>query len=175
MIRRRRAAHWRGGNDETLALSGCDFVHGNFCNGDATLGALGGRGVRWLLLFCNGLLVWSAEMKRLFIIAALLAATPAHAEGRPKGCPSLWCGCWLAKHFGLADKSLNSALAWLRFKRTNPHAGAVAVLSRGRRGGHVGIVIDANGNKVKLLSGNHNHRVGIGSYPKSRVIAYVAP
>ena len=117
-------------------------------------------------------------MKKAIIAAALTAilATPVHAEGKPKDCPQLWCGCWLAKQFGLADKSLNLARAWLRFPRTTPHAGAVAVLTRGRRGGHVGIVkaIDANGNPT-ILSGNHNRKVGIGTYPKSRVIAYVLP
>lgn len=114
-------------------------------------------------------------MKSLIVVAALLFAGTAHAEGRPQGCPHLWCGCWLAKHFGFVDKSLNSARAWLRFPHTHPHIGAVAVLRR-RGGGHVGIVksIDANGNPV-LLSGNHSHRVGIGKYPKARVIAYVAP
>lgn len=115
-------------------------------------------------------------MKNLAVALALILSTsPAYAEGKPKGCPRLWCGCWLAKHLGLSDASLNSAREWLRFPHTSPHAGSVAVLRRGR-GGHVGIVkaIDANGNPT-LLSGNHNHRVGIGVYPKSRVIAYVAP
>jgi hypothetical protein len=50
------------------------------------------------------------------------------------------------------------------------------VLTRGKRGGHVGMVsgVDANGNPV-IISGNHNKRVGVAVYPRSRVIAYVLP
>src|SRR5512139_2895694 len=117
-------------------------------------------------------------MKKLILLAALLVATPAHAEGRPKGCPHAWCGCWMSMHvFGKNIRDLWLARNWLKFPRTDPHAGAIAVLSRGRRGGgHVGVVIrlDANGNPV-IKSGNHGGRVGVGTYPKSRVLAYVQP
>src|SRR5690606_33145308 len=57
-----------------------------------------------------------------------------------------------------------------------PEVGAIAVLTRGKRGGHVGVVsgVDANGNPV-IISGNHNGRVGVAVYPRSRVVAYVTP
>ena len=50
------------------------------------------------------------------------------------------------------------------------------MLTRGKNGGHVGVVsgIDPHGNPV-IISGNHGHRVGEGVYPRSRVIAYVMP
>lgn len=98
--------------------------------------------------------------------------------GRPPGCPALWCGCGLAlKLFGRHIRELWAARAWLRFRRVaGPVPGSVAVLSRGRRGGHVGIVrgVDANGNPI-IYSGNHNRRWGEAIYPRSRVIAYVQP
>lgn len=98
--------------------------------------------------------------------------------GRPAGCPALWCGCGLAlKLFGRHVRELWAARAWLRFQRVpGPVPGSIAVLSRGRRGGHVGIVrgTDANGNPI-IYSGNHNRRWGEAMYPRSRVIAYVVP
>ena len=49
-------------------------------------------------------------------------------------------------------------------------------MSRGRRGGHVGVVsgIDANGNPI-VVSGNHGRRVAESVYPRGRVYAYVMP
>ncbi len=57
-----------------------------------------------------------------------------------------------------------------------PQVGALAVMSRGRGGGHVGVVsgIDAAGNPV-IISGNHGHRVAESVYPRGRVYAYVMP
>jgi hypothetical protein len=40
---------------------------------------------------------------------------------------------------------------------------------------HVGIVKAVNGNSLTLVSGNHNRKVGIGSYSHGRVVAYVWP
>jgi hypothetical protein len=59
---------------------------------------------------------------------------------------------------------------------SEPKVGAIAVLNRGRRGGHVGVVsgIDSRGNPI-IISGNHGHRVGEATYPRARVIAYVMP
>ena len=98
--------------------------------------------------------------------------------GRPVGCPPLWCGCGLAlKLFGRHVRELWAARAWLKFERApGPVPGSIAVLSRGRRGGHVGIVrgTDAHGNPI-IYSGNHNRRWGEAVYPRSRVIAYVMP
>jgi uncharacterized protein (TIGR02594 family) len=59
---------------------------------------------------------------------------------------------------------------------SGPQVGAIAVLSRGKRGGHVGVVsgIDSNGNPI-IISGNHNRRVAEATYSRSRVYAYVMP
>ena len=57
-----------------------------------------------------------------------------------------------------------------------PQIGAIAVMSRGRRGGHVGIVsgIDPHGNPI-IISGNHGRRVAESVYPRGRIYAYVMP
>lgn len=117
-------------------------------------------------------------MKKLFIALSLTVTlmTPALARsdnGRPAGCPHAWCGCWLAEQvFGRNMRELWKATAWLKFPRTSPRPGAIAVMRH-----HVGKVtgFDAKGNPI-ILSGNHG-RVGVGEgvYPKGRIIAYVQP
>ena len=59
---------------------------------------------------------------------------------------------------------------------TGPKVGAIAVISRGKNAGHVGIVtgIDESGNPI-LISGNHNNTVAEATYSRGRVIAYVWP
>jgi hypothetical protein len=59
---------------------------------------------------------------------------------------------------------------------SEPQVGAIAVLTRGKRGGHVGVVsgIDSHRNPI-IISGNHGHRVGEAVYSRARVIAYVMP
>ena len=95
--------------------------------------------------------------------------------GRPVGCPRAWCGCWLGLKLGMTDRSLWLARNWAKIGRPagGPVPGAIVVLSRGKRGGHVGIVrgVDADGSII-ILSGNHNRVVGVGAYSPSRVIAY---
>jgi len=57
-----------------------------------------------------------------------------------------------------------------------PQVGAIAVMSRGKNGGHVGVVtgIDPNGNPI-IISGNHEGRVAEVAYPRGRIFAYVMP
>ena len=57
-----------------------------------------------------------------------------------------------------------------------PQVGAIAVMSRGKRGGHVGVVsgIDKRGNPI-IISGNHNKKVAEAVYPRERIYAYVMP
>ena len=93
----------------------------------------------------------------------------------------LWCATFmnlvLAK-VGYAGTNSDAARSFATYGRriSEPRIGAIAVLTRGRNGGHVGVVsgIDPHGNPV-IISGNHGHRVGEGVYPRSRVIAYVMP
>jgi uncharacterized protein (TIGR02594 family) len=93
----------------------------------------------------------------------------------------LWCATFLnlvlAKS-GYAGTGSDAAKSFASYGKrvSEPTIGAIAVLTRGKRGGHVGIVtgIDANGNPI-IISGNHGHRVGEATYPRQRVIAYVMP
>jgi hypothetical protein len=83
-------------------------------------------------------------------------------SGPPAGCPSrAWCGCWLAKHLGMNDRSLWLARNWARIgsPAAGPAPGVVAVFARGR-GGHVGIVTGVPGpGRIILLSGNDGRAV----------------
>ena len=91
-------------------------------------------------------------------------------SGRPSGCPHAWCGCWMRMQKGLSDAALNLAANWRHWGHQTSYGcvGCVAVMRH-----HVGQVqgYDARGNII-LLSGNHGHRVGIGTYSRSRIIAY---
>lgn len=96
--------------------------------------------------------------------------------GRPSQCPvRAWCGCFLEDYFGLRDRSLWVARNWINVGRPAQRGciNCIAVLRRGARGGHVGVVrsYDEHGNPV-IYSGNHNNAVGVGTYPASRVLAY---
>lgn len=94
---------------------------------------------------------------------------------------SLWCADFTnlvlrkSGHQGTGSRMASSFASYGR-RISGPQVGAIAVLSRGKRGGHVGIVsgIDSNGNPI-IISGNHNRRVAEAAYPRSRVYAYVMP
>jgi uncharacterized protein (TIGR02594 family) len=132
-------------------------------------------------------------------VAALAASTPAFTEPLFSTSPSLvsearkymgtnptarkklWCATFmnmvLAKA-GYAGTNSDAAKSFAYYGRrvSEPRVGAIAVLSRGKRGGHVGVVsgIDSHGNPI-IISGNHNKRVGEATYSRKRVIAYVMP
>lgn len=97
--------------------------------------------------------------------------------GRPGDCPRLWCGCWLKKMLSRMGYSThgasNLARAYAKYG-TNAAPGSNGSIMVMR--GHVGLVVGKCDSKnVKLLSGNHNHRVGVGCYPMSRAIAWRKP
>lgn len=93
----------------------------------------------------------------------------------------LWCATFMnfiLGKLGYAGTNSDAAKSFAYYGQriSKPRIGAIAVLTRGRRGGHVGVVtgIDAQGNPI-IISGNHNDRVGEGLYPRARVIAHVMP
>jgi uncharacterized protein (TIGR02594 family) len=110
-----------------------------------------------------------------------LAIAEGYKGTNPTRKNSLWCADFmnlvLAQSGAKTSKSsMARSFASYGTRLSGPQIGAIAVLSRGKRGGHVGIVkgIDARGNPI-IISGNHGRRVGEGTYSRNRVIAYVWP
>jgi uncharacterized protein (TIGR02594 family) len=97
----------------------------------------------------------------------------------PTGRARLWCGDFMALIAPSAAARISnprSARAWAELPRVAPYVGAIAVLSRGKRGsaGHVGVVsgFTDRGDPI-IISGNYGRVVGDGVYPRRRVVAYV--
>lgn len=111
----------------------------------------------------------------------LVAEARRHIGTNPTGMGALWCARFMnmvlerSGHRGTGSNMANSFASYGR-RISGPQVGAIAVMSRGKRGGHVGIVsgIDASGNPI-IISGNHNRRVAEATYPRGRVYAYVMP
>jgi hypothetical protein len=91
----------------------------------------------------------------------------------PTGWSHRWCGRQMAMWVGQGP---NLARAWAHYGRaTTARPGAIGVMN-----GHVGVVKEVRGTRVILVSGNHagksgNRKVGVGSYPLSRFIAFRQP
>lgn len=99
----------------------------------------------------------------------------------PTGRASLWCARFMnfvLKRVGLKGTSSDMARSFASYGRRvpGPRVGAIAVMSCGRNGGHVGVVsgIDAKGNPI-IISGNYGRRVAEAKYPRGRIYAYVMP
>lgn len=101
--------------------------------------------------------------------------------GNPTGRGSLWCARFMnmvlerSGHHGTGS-DMASSFAGYGQRVSGPQIGAIAVMSRGRRGGHVGVVsgIDANGNPI-VISGNFRNRVAEATISRGRIYAYVMP
>lgn len=113
--------------------------------------------------------------------SALVAEARRHVGTNPTGMSALWCARFMnmvLERSGRSGTGSNMASSFASYGRriAGPQVGAIAVMSRGKRGGHVGIVsgIDASGNPI-IISGNHNRRVAETVYPRGRVYAYVMP
>jgi uncharacterized protein (TIGR02594 family) len=122
-----------------------------------------------------------ATKRPMFGWPALVKEARKYVGTNPTARKKLWCATFMnmvLARTGYAGTGSDAARSFASYgKRINePRVGAIAVLSRGRHGGHVGIVtgVDANGNPI-IISGNHGHRVGEATYSRKRVIAYVMP
>ena len=115
------------------------------------------------------------------------AYSPVVAEARrylgtnPTKRRSLWCGAFMnlvLERSGHKRGPSDLAKSFASYGRriSGPQVGALAVMSRGPRGGHVGVVsgIDPSGNVI-VVSGNHNNTVAESVYPRRRILAYVMP
>jgi len=110
----------------------------------------------------------------------LVAEARQYLGRNPTGRSSLWCGAFmdmvLKKTGHKGGGNLARAYASYGRRVSGPQVGAIAVMTRGKGGGHVGVVsgIDASGNPI-IISGNHNDTVAESTYPRGRIIAYVMP
>jgi uncharacterized protein (TIGR02594 family) len=112
---------------------------------------------------------------------ALVTEARKYIGTNPTRRSKLWCATFMnmvLARVGYPGTGSDAARSFASYgKRIHePKIGAIAVLTRGKNGGHVGVVtgLDGSGNPI-ILSGNHGRKVGIGVYPRRRVIAYVMP
>jgi uncharacterized protein (TIGR02594 family) len=110
----------------------------------------------------------------------LVAEARRYLGGNPTGWAHDWCGKFMnlvLERTGHRGTGSNFALSFARYGRrlSGPQVGAVAVMAR-NGGGHVGVVsgVLPNGD-VKVISGNHGHRVAESVYSRGRILAFVLP
>jgi len=113
--------------------------------------------------------------------SAVVAEARRHLGGNPTGRGRLWCARFMnmvlerSGHRGTGSDMARSFAGYGQ-RVSGPQVGAIAVMSRGRSGGHVGVVsgIDASGNPI-VVSGNNGNRVREAPVSRGRVYAYVMP
>ena len=113
--------------------------------------------------------------------SSLIAEARRHLGGNPTGRGSLWCARFMnmvLQHTGHRGTGSDMASSFANYGRrvSGPQVGAIAVMSRGRRGGHVGIItgIDASGKPI-MISGNNRNRVREAPVSRGRIYTYVMP
>jgi uncharacterized protein (TIGR02594 family) len=111
----------------------------------------------------------------------VVAEARRYIGGNPTGRGSLWCARFMnmvLQHSGYRGTGSDMANSFANYGQrvSGPQVGAIAVMSRGRRGGHVGIItgIDAKGNPI-MISGNNGNRVREAPVSRGRIYAYVMP
>jgi uncharacterized protein (TIGR02594 family) len=99
----------------------------------------------------------------------------------PTGRSRLWCGDFMnfvLQRTGHRTINSSTARAFAAYGKplSGPQVGAIAVMTRGATGGHVGIVtgFDPDGNPI-IISGNVNGRVEEIPFPRRIIFAYVTP
>ncbi|WFU42288.1 TIGR02594 family protein [Bradyrhizobium sp. CB82] len=113
--------------------------------------------------------------------SGLVSEARRYLGGNPTGRGSLWCARFMnmvLQHTGHQGTGSDMASSFARYgtRVSGPQVGAIAVMSRGSRGGHVGIItgIDAKGNPI-MISGNNGNRVREAPVSRGRIYAYVMP
>ena len=111
----------------------------------------------------------------------VVAEARRYLGGNPTGRGSLWCARFMnmvLQHSGYRGTGSDMANSFARYGQrvSGPQVGAIAVMGRGRGGGHVGIItgIDASGNPI-MISGNNGNRVREAPISRGRIYAYVIP
>ena len=121
------------------------------------------------------------KVKPIPVDLSLLARATKYLGTNPTGWSSVWCArfmAMIAPEVARKVRNPNLARSWVTLPKAKPVPGVIVVLARGRdqRAGHIGVVkgFDQHGNP-RVISGNHNRKVGMAVYHKSRVLAYVSP
>jgi uncharacterized protein (TIGR02594 family) len=111
----------------------------------------------------------------------VVAEARRYLGGNPTGRGSLWCARFMnmvLQHSGYHGTGSDMASSFAHYGQrvSGPQVGAIAVMGRGRGGGHVGIItgIDAAGNPI-MISGNNGNRVREAPISRGRIYAYVMP
>jgi uncharacterized protein (TIGR02594 family) len=120
-------------------------------------------------------------MASSFTSSNVVAEARRYLGGNPTGRSSLWCARFtnmVLQHSGYRGTGSDMASSFAKYGQriSGPQVGAIAVMSRGRRGGHVGIItgVDAKGNPI-MISGNNGNRVREAPVSRGRIYAYVMP
>jgi uncharacterized protein (TIGR02594 family) len=120
-------------------------------------------------------------MASSYASSGVVSEARKYLGGNPTGRGSLWCARFMnmvLQHSGYRGTGSDMASSFARYGQrvSGPQVGAIAVMSRGRRGGHVGIItgIDAKGNPI-MISGNNGNRVREAPVSRGRIYAYVMP
>jgi len=120
-------------------------------------------------------------MASSFGSSGIVAEARRYVGGNPTGRGSLWCARFMnlvLQHSGYHGTGSDMASSFAHYGQriSGPQVGAIAVMSRGRGGGHVGIItgIDSSGNPI-MISGNNGNRVKEAPISRGRIYAYVMP
>jgi uncharacterized protein (TIGR02594 family) len=120
-------------------------------------------------------------MGPVFSSSNVVAEARRYLGGNPTGRGSLWCARFMnmvLQHSGYRGTGSDMASSFAQYGQrvAGPQVGAIAVMTRGRSGGHVGIItgIDASGNPI-MISGNNGNRVREAPVSRGRIYAYVMP
>jgi uncharacterized protein (TIGR02594 family) len=120
-------------------------------------------------------------MASSYASSGVVSEARKYLGGNPTGRGSLWCARFMymvLQHSGYRGTGSDMASSFAKYGQrvSGPQVGAIAVMSRGRRGGHVGIItgIDAKGNPI-MISGNNGNRVREAPVSRGRIYAYVMP
>ena len=151
-----RASRWDHGVAQMQA--------GGFADANATLTPTGG-----------------AAAAAGFSSSNVVSEARRYIGGNPTGRGSLWCARFMnmvLQHSGYRGTGSDMANSFSHYGQrvSGPQVGAIAVMGRGRGGGHVGIItgIDAKGNPI-MISGNNGNRVREAPISRGRIYAYVMP
>jgi uncharacterized protein (TIGR02594 family) len=116
-----------------------------------------------------------------FASSGVVAEARRHLGGNPTARGRLWCARFMnmvLQRSGYRGTGSDMASSFAQYGQrvSGPQVGAIAVMSRGRRGGHVGVVTgtDTAGNPI-VISGNNGNRVREAPVSRGRIYAYVMP